>query len=427
MIKDGKRPVCAAHFGRASVAVLLAAVTTVGVAGAQTATFEEPRERRASEVLSPEMLKGAHHRVRDVVVADGYMYRFAVDSDYGAFEVTGMGALQKLLGEIRGITALREIKKTKVFTAALKDSATGSFRFAKSLITNPADTLSGMPKGAYKFLEETGTGVTSERDPSDDPAYKKVLLMSARKREFAAQLGLDPYSGNAVLQKDLNSVAWTAAIGNLTVSAALMPVGGPAGAVVSVTRWGTALNDQLKNEPASRLRIINEGKLAAMGIPKELAKQFLDHKAFSPRHDTILVEALSRVEGARGREQFLSLALLAEDETDANFFTAMAQIMRGYHESVTPIMEMAVVGGRLVVAQGQNGRALVPLPMDNVLWTAAADARSREVKAAYRAATFNGQFDLWLTGTVSPTAKQRFAERGMTVTEAVGKRVEIID
>src|SRR5262249_19424871 len=313
------------------------------------------------------------------------------------------------------------------FTTAVADSAGGSFRFAKNLITNPVDTVSGVPKGAYKFMEEAATGATSERDPSDDPAYKKALLMSGRKREYAAQLGVDPYSSNATLQKELNSIAWAAAAGNLTVSAALMPVGGAAGAVVTGVRWSNALNEMLTKEPASRLRIINEGKLKAMGIPAELAKRYLHHKAFTPRHDTIMVESLSRLGGAKGREQFIAAALVAEDETDANFFTNMAQIMRGYHETVSPIIEIHRVAQRLMVAQTRGGTALVALPLDSLMWTEMADKRSHEIKTKYRAAGFTGKFDVWLTGTASPQAKERLGERGMTIVEEVGKRVEIVD
>ena len=409
---------------RASLGAFFLVLAVVSIAAAQQ--HQQPADRRAAEVLPREVVTGANYRVLDPVVSDGYMHRFTVRSDFGAFEVTGNGALRKLLNEVRAVAQLREIKKGKAWATAVADSATSPFRFAKNLITHPADTVTGIPKGAYKFMEEAATAVTSERDPSDDPAYKKALLVSGQKREYAAQLGVDPYSSNAVLQKELNSVAWAAAVGNLTVSAALMPVGGAAGAALSGVRWSNALNDLLKVEPASRLRIINEKKLADMGIPKDLAKQFLDHLAFTPRHDTILVEALSRLAGAGGREKFLEAALRAEDEVDANFFTNAAQILRGYHETVSPITEIQT-SLRLAVAQAKNGNALVPLPLDHLIWTQTADRRSQEVKSGYRATGFNGKFDLWLIGTASPLARQRLAERGMTVVEEVGKRVEIID
>jgi hypothetical protein len=186
------------------------------------------------------------------------------------------------------------------------------------------------------------------------------------------------------------------------------------------------LNEHLKNEPATRLRVINKDKLAAMGIPADLAGRFLDHRNFSPRHDTILVESLARLQGARGREKFLEAVLVADDEVDANYFTNMAQIMRGYHETVAPLTELQMVG-RLVVAQAKNGKALVALPLDHLLWTPAADRRSQELKAGYKAPGFTGQFDVWLTGVVSPLARQQLTERGMIITEEVYKRVEIVD
>jgi hypothetical protein len=407
------------------IASALMGLPAAGVVAAQP--YDQPQDRRVTEVLAADIATGPAYRVQDPVATDGYMYRFAVDSQFGAFDVVGAGALRKLVREIHAIGSLREVKNSQAFTAAVADSATGSFRLAKNLITNPVDTISGVPRGAYKFMEEAASGVTSERDPSDDPAYKKALLMSGRKREFAAQLGVDPYSSNAVLQKELNSVAWAAAAGNLTVSAALLPVGGTAGAVVSGVRWSNALNEHLKTEPANRLRIINEGKLKTMGVPADLAKRYLDHKAFSPRHDTILVEALARLTGARGRAQFLEAALAAGDEVDANFFTNMAQIMRGYHEAVAPITEIQRVGGRLIIAQTKRGNALVALPIDTLLWTEVVDRRVKEVKDKYRAAGFNGKFDVWLTGTASGLAQQRLAERGMSVAENVQKRVEIVD
>jgi hypothetical protein len=48
-------------------------------------------------------------------------------------------------------------------------------------------------------------------------------------------------------------------------------------------------------------------------------------------------------------------------------------------------------------------------------------------QASYKAPGFTGQFEVWLTGTVSPLARQQLTKRGMTVTEEVYKRVEIVD
>jgi hypothetical protein len=75
-------------------------------------------------------------------------------------------------------------------------------------------------------------------------------------------------------------------VGNLRVSLALMPVDGTAGTALSSVRLSDTLNEQLKDEPATRLRIINKDKLAAMGIPPDLAGRFLDHRCLPCRSTT---------------------------------------------------------------------------------------------------------------------------------------------
>src|SRR3546814_10241312 len=55
-------------------------------------------------------------------------------------------------------------------------------------------------------------------------------------------------------------------------------------------------------------------------IGDDLALRFLDHPAFTPRHDTLIVAALTNLDGVRGRNRFIELCLRAQDEVGANFF-----------------------------------------------------------------------------------------------------------
>ena len=68
--------------------------------------LENPGNRMATEILSGELLTGPNYRVGEMVVSYGYMDHWAVDSDFGAFEVTGDGALRSLIREIYAIAAL---------------------------------------------------------------------------------------------------------------------------------------------------------------------------------------------------------------------------------------------------------------------------------------------------------------------------------
>src|SRR5687768_8987005 len=167
---------------------VLLVMLTIGAGEICAAEYEMPGEHKASEILPPEILKGPHYRVREAVPTDGYMHQFTVDSDFGVFEVTGDMALRKLVREIYAIAALQQIKGTDAFAAAVKDAATAPVALGKNLITNPVDTITGVPKGVFRLFSNIGTSATSARDPSEDSRLETALLLSTYKREYAAQL-----------------------------------------------------------------------------------------------------------------------------------------------------------------------------------------------------------------------------------------------
>ena len=401
----------------------------VCLAGADAATaFETPRNRKASEILPANVIKGKHYVIRDTVVSYGYMHRYTVDSEFGKFEVSGDGALRKLLKEIEAIAALKEMSKTDAYVDALKKAGTMPVEFAKSLVTNPVGTVTGVPKGVYRLVRNAATSVTSRRSRGQDDEVKSVLAVSAYKRELAHRLGVDVYSSNEVLQEELNRFGWAGAMGSLTVSAAMMPIGGGVALAYKGTRLSQQLNELLKEEPPARLRQLADKKLKEIGISEELRKAFLDHPQYTPRHRTVIVGCLVMLEGARGRDSFLRYCLKAEGEETANFFQNMAETMRGYGEKVSPVTEIDVVLG-MVFAKAKNGSVLIPFPLDHGVWSKQADlvirnslTRYKESKAGSRA-----RFELWATGTFSPLAKRRLQSIGIKPVENVGKRIEFVD
>lgn len=203
-------------------------------------------------------------------------------------------------------------------------------------------------------------------------------------------------------------------------------VSGPAASVFKTTRLANSVNDVLKAEPPPRLRQINAEKFAAMGVRKELQTQFLDHPAFTPRHDTILVQSLASLSNVRGRDAFVKLALSADDEVSANFFTQMAETLRGYHETVSPIRQITVIAP-VVLAQATNGSVLVPYPLDYGNWTRRADENSSRILATYKGSKGAGAFEIWVTGTLSRLAQQQFTARGVKVVENVDTRIDFVD
>ncbi len=142
--------------------MLLAACLMLSLAIATPGTsqaFELPANRSAAKILPANLLTGPNHRVRDKVVSYGYMHHFTVDSDFGVFEVTGDGALRKLVKEIRAIAALKKIAQSKAFIKSVGYAAKAPVRLAKNLIDDPVDTITGIPEGIFTIFGNVGKSV----------------------------------------------------------------------------------------------------------------------------------------------------------------------------------------------------------------------------------------------------------------------------
>ncbi len=415
---------------RSPPALCLLASVVLLVAGASgAAEYEHPSNRRASEILPAQniAITGPHYRIREKVVSYGYMHHYTVDSDFGTFTATGDGALRKLLKEIKAIAGLKKVKQSKAYISAIGNAAKSPIRLGEKLIEDPVDTITGIPEGIFTIFGNVGRSVTMKHDPSEDSKMKSVLQVSSWKRDYAAEHGVDVYSSNKVLQKQLNKVGWAAAVGGLTVSAATMAAGGVTAATAfSNVRLSDQLNEVLKAEPPPRVRLINEKKLSEMGISDDLANRYLDHPQFTPRHDLVIVECLYRLGSARGRDAFLEAILSAQDEVTASFFMNTAETMRGYHLTVAPIMEITVIDG-ITIARTKKDSALVPFPLDHGVWSERAEQVIDYLRANYRSPGFNGKFELWVTGTVSPLLRRQLERRGFEVVEDVDKRIDFMD
>ncbi len=404
-----------------------ALATVVGVVGlAKAEEFEAPTNRKASEILPVELIQGPNYRVQDTVVSYGYMHHWTVDTDFGTFQATGDGALRKLIREIHAIAALKEISRSEAFADSIAHAAKQPFQFAGKMITDPVDTISAVPSGVFQIFGNIYTGITEKHDPSEDSRLKQALFVSSWKRDFAAEHGVDVYSSNKVLQEQLNKLGWASAVGALGLSAAMAPLSGAGALVFKNTRLANQVGAALKEEPPSRLRIINNDKLTAMGISKDLAQRFLDHPIFTPRHDTIITAALADLKSARGRDVFFEAILSSQDEVGVNFFMNMAQTLQGYDETISPIQDISLVNG-LFIARAKNGRALIPFPLDRGVWSQRGSQIVAAIKQAYEAAGFQGKFDFWVTGTVTPRARRELAAMGFEVTENVDEKIGFLD
>jgi hypothetical protein len=398
----------------------------VALGAAKTAKYEAPSDKRASEVLPPNLRSGPHFRVQDRVAADGYMLRFTVNSDYGTFPVTGEYGLRKLIKEIQAIAALKKVSKGEAFVKGAGGKAQETVEFGANLITDPGRTLASVPQGVAKLFDNVATGVQKPREPRRDPVGQQLLNVSDAKRKIAYDMGVDVYSSNRGLQNELDGLSKAQALGSLGVSAAI-PYGG--GTVVGISRMSQTageVNRLLRDESPSGLRNLNERKLQAMGVDRSLTERFLNHTQLSPRHKTVILASLEKLPRARGREAFINFALQANDESSANFMQNMAEILAAYQQTVSSIQEITAPG--IILARATNGTVLIPFPLDYGVWTVRAEGVVKKTLASYKTSGRTpARFELWVTGTVSPLARKQLEAQGIKVVEKVDKRIGMMD
>src|SRR5262249_40750773 len=222
------------------------------------AVFEELPELQASEILKPEFVKGTHFAVRDPVPTNVGMNQFTIDSDFGVFEADGNEMLLQRLKEIDAIARLGDVSRTDEFKKSLLVAAKSPLNSAKNIARDPAQAISNVPKGLMKFLGRAkesvqNVGKGGNDDARDGNRLKDAIGYSDKKRKIALEMGIDPYTTNTVLQKQLDDLAWASWAGGFSFSVATLPISGVAGAALTVTDVNSTVEDLLHEKTPSEL------------------------------------------------------------------------------------------------------------------------------------------------------------------------------
>jgi hypothetical protein len=380
------------------------------------AGFEPLPVRSAAELLPPELLEGPHHRVRDEVESDGFLNLYVIDSDFGTFEAAGDELLAQRVHEIEALAELDRMQKRDEFAKAMAAGLKSPFVAAWNLIRDPVDSILGVPEAAWEAVKKTAEITRRERGELEDSGFREVIGFEAKKRELAFQLGVDPYTSNRELQKQLNRFAWAAYLGGLPF--AFVPFQNPA----DENEIGPASEDAddrlrgiLRHYAPEDLRRLNRIELAVMGVEAELADRFLTHPWYSPRHGTILIESLVGLDLAADRDVFVATAVGAGSEADARFYQRAAQLLRAYHEAADPVARVAAEQ-RAVLGVTLDDELVVPLILDHTVWSRRAADFAERVTSA-RDALGAREVHLLVSGTLSERARTELRGRGIDVTE----------
>src|SRR5262245_59019035 len=395
------------------------ALPAARVALAQPA-LQTPPVLSARELLPPDMLAGPHFEVDDRVPTDGLLGHFTLRSGYGTFVVPGRELLRIRIAELSAIQQLETTSQTQEFLQAAGNAAAKPVEAVESLVTNPVQTIQGIPSGISRFFDRIELGAQRVAQAASDPTKTEeqrtqeaaqrigsatitALGFEQVRRQLAKGLGVDPYTTNPVLSKKLTDMAWVGFSGRLGVNllvSAFVP-GSTAISGLSFT------HDLVYDTPAADLIVLNRQKMLAMGASDAQAQALVANRWYSLSVLTGLVTELERLPGVSGRPAVLALAASATNEEEARFLAVAVQMLA--HLNVTGVPIRRVMGRGTVVGVTPDGMLVVPAPVDYVSWTEKVGgfAMRTDLRATRRG--------IWLTGRMSGTAQQGFTARGWTL------------
>jgi hypothetical protein len=382
--------------------------------------YESPPRFRARDVLPPSFRRGPHHRVTDPVTSDGFLHVFVLTSDFGRFEVAGDALLRQRLGEITALAALEHARRDPEFARALTQAGERPFIARWKLVDEPVGDPLGMPEEAWQELLAIDAMQRADREEGEQRALESYLRFEQARSQLADRLDVDEHAQNPALQRELNRTALAIYAGGFPLEAIPAPEPLAPGSHHPFASADSRLARLLSRESAEDLRRVDRIELAVLGVPPALRQRALEHRWITPRHLTILVSALVAMEGVSNRPALIEAALDARSETDALVYQRIAEMLRAIHEHVAPVVALTR-GDRFVRATLADGRRVIPVEVDRLIWTGALERMIENAALVEDAEAFD---ELWLSGSASARARTELAARGFVVVERVFERLE---
>ena len=260
------------------------AVTTLAFTATVVAaeSFDKVSEIKPADVLTPALLKGAHHHVLAPAHLDGVIIDYNMKTPQGTLKVDGTERLYVRIDETVALQKMEELKNSDAFTEALANAAKSPLNFAKDMVTDPLETAGNVVSGVGSLFTIIGHSLFGDPSDEEDNALKTAIGFDAIKRKTAFKFGVDAYSTNPLLQERLKDISWASFAGGLPVKVVFHAVPGKAGTALSVTSFSHGMSKLVADTSPADLKDLNRTKLKKMGIGEDVVELFLDHPKFSP-------------------------------------------------------------------------------------------------------------------------------------------------
>ena len=365
----------------------------------------------AATLAPPELLNGQGYTVDATAPVVGYMGQFTLRAPAGTFSADGTEMLAIRIDELAAIAKLSQMSQSGVFADALAESAKKTGAAIGKAVTNPVETISGLPAGVGRMFQSTSTTVSRATQPkgansaSTTESAMDLLGVNKAKRQIAMKVGADPYTTNPVLAKQLDDLAQAAFAGGVSLDAAMAV--STAGVATAISATATVSNLVWDSSPDD-IRTIHEKKLAAMGVGAETIRAFVTNRWFTPTLSVPLVENLAQMPSVKGRPAIVALASTVASEAEARFIVNAVDMARQAGTATDPVTSLGLAG-RILIARTKGGRVEVPAPVDYVVWT-------EPVKAFAERKDLTGvERTILVTGLASSQATAGLEASGWTV------------
>ncbi|HEX9800217.1 MAG TPA: hypothetical protein VGC00_08625 [Thermoanaerobaculia bacterium] len=257
---------------------------------------------------------------------------------------------------------------------------------------------------------QLGEALEVARDVGEEASryFQRKTGYRKARRGWAKALGVDPYSDNAALNRELFRVAVASAAGGFSLRFAGLP------GVPGLSELGK-VNDVVYDLDTLDLRLRNERIFASLGFDRSFTDPLYDGKAWNARLLTDLADAVEALRGVANLHALLAWAVEATTRDEARFQALVARAYADLHRS-RPLAHLHE-GIALVSAVVAGGPVVVAAAFDHLAWTEDWAETFAEVTALLAVEEAGRPIELHLDGDATDRVRRETAAAGVSLVE----------
>src|SRR5208337_4697564 len=198
---------------------------------------------------------------------------------------------------------------------------------------------------------------------------------------------------------------WVMFSARMTVDTAMMAV--PASMIITSVEF---TDDLVYQTPKADLILLVQKKLQNLGLSPEDVAGFTGNTAIPLSLQVSAVKDLEALGDIPGRRAAAVAIGNVMTEYQARFLVTSLRMLGQWGQQTSPITRIYAPG--VLVARDQNGTTILPAPVDYLSWTqrVAGFATDPELMTLHHRV-------LWITGKMTPLARQQLTANGWSVRE----------